>query len=53
MRTALLRIRSIDPTCPLASPELGAEVYEVATTMLHGIKGWSQLFAVKVVEGAG
>lgn len=50
MRAALLRIRSVDLTRPLASQELGAEVYEVATTMLHDIEGWSQLFGVKVVE---
>jgi len=53
MRNAPQRIRSIDPACPLASQELGAAVYEVATTMLHDIEGWSQLFGVKVVEGAG
>jgi hypothetical protein len=52
MRAALLRIRSVALTRPLASQELGAEVYEVATTMLHDIEGWAQLFGVKVVEAS-
>ena len=52
MRSAMMRIRSVDLTRPLASQELGAEAYEVATTMLHDIEGWAQLFGVKAVEAA-
>ena len=44
------RIETMDLTRPMASQELGAEVYEVATLMLQDVQGWVRLFRVKLVE---
>jgi hypothetical protein len=44
------RIENIDLTRPLASQELGTEVYEVAIAMLQDVQGWVRLFRVKLVE---
>lgn len=43
-------LRGIDLAAPLASQELGAEILALAEAMLLDIKGWAQLFRVKVVE---
>jgi len=44
------RLRSLDLAAPLASQELGLEVLALAEAMLLDLKGWAQLFRVKVVE---
>jgi exonuclease VII small subunit len=35
---------------PLASQELGAQLYSAAVTMLQDVAGWVQLFRMKTVE---
>jgi hypothetical protein len=41
---------SLDLTKPLASQELAADGYALATTMLADVEGWARLFRVKVIE---
>lgn len=50
MESGRQRIETMDLTRPLASQELGAEVYEVATLMLQDVQGWVRLFRAKLVE---
>ncbi|MFN7307349.1 MAG: hypothetical protein ACK5TQ_12345 [Acetobacteraceae bacterium] len=41
---------SLDLTKPLASQDLAADGYALATTMLADVEGWARLFRVKVIE---
>lgn len=50
MQAALAELDTLQLDRPLASQDLGAEFYEVATSMLQDISGWAQLFRLKVVE---
>ncbi len=50
MLQARARIIEIDPTTPLASQSLGAELASVSTLMLEDLQGWAKLFRAKVVE---
>ncbi len=50
MASAQRRVRLINVAEPLASQQVGAEIYDVATVMLRDIHGWVQLFRAKVVE---
>jgi hypothetical protein len=50
MRAAEKSINSLVPERPLASQQLGALVYGVATLMLQDVQGWVRLFRVKNVE---
>jgi hypothetical protein len=50
MQAAEKSINSLDSERPLASQQLGALVYGVATLMLQDIQGWARLFRVKNVE---
>jgi hypothetical protein len=47
---AKARLRKLDLDAPLASQTLGAEILLLAEGMLLDIKGWAQLFRLKVVE---
>jgi hypothetical protein len=49
LRTQVL-LKNLSLTVPLASQDLGAETLVVSEEMALDIKGWSQLFRVKVVE---
>jgi hypothetical protein len=46
-------LKSLDLTAPLASQDLGAVTLSLADAMLRDIKGWAQLFRIKVVEPGG
>lgn len=50
MRRARARTEEIDPSAPLASQAIGAELAAVATVMLEDLDGWAKLFRAKVVE---
>jgi hypothetical protein len=50
MRAALAELDMLPLEHPLASQELGAELYGVALSMLQDIAGWAQLFRMKKVE---
>lgn len=41
---------SLDLTKPLASQDLAADGYALASTMLSDVEGWARLFRVKVIE---
>jgi hypothetical protein len=41
---------SLDLTKPLASQDLAADGYALASTMLADVEGWARLFRVKVIE---
>jgi hypothetical protein len=41
---------SLELTKPLASQELAADGYALASTMLSDVEGWARLFRVKVIE---
>jgi len=49
MQGALVELDILPLDRPLASQELGAELYAVAISMLQDIAGWAQLFRVKTV----
>ncbi len=53
MSNAGAMLRNLDLTAPLASQELGAVTLSLADAMLRDIKGWAQLFRIKVVEPGG
>jgi len=44
------RLHGLSLDAPLASQDLGAEILLLAEDMLLDIKGWAQLFRVKIVE---
>jgi hypothetical protein len=50
MRAALVELQALRLDRPLASQELGAELYAVALSMLQDVTGWAQLFRMKTVE---
>lgn len=50
MQAALAEFQLLPLDRPLASQELGAELYAVALSMLQDITGWAQLFRMKTVE---
>ena len=50
MVSAARKLWRIDPMRPLASQDLGMEMFEVATLMLQDVEGWVQLFQVKAVD---
>jgi hypothetical protein len=47
---AAVALDSLDLSRPLASQDLGADGYALASTMLADIEGWARLFRVKVIE---
>ena len=44
------RVREQPLDGPLASQEMGAEVFELADEMMRDLTGWRQLFGVKAIE---
>jgi hypothetical protein len=50
MRAAVAELETLPLDRPLASQELGVELYAVALSMLQDITGWAQLFRMKTVE---
>jgi hypothetical protein len=44
------RLEDPDLTRPLASQELGTDLFRLATAMLADVAGWAQLFRMKAVE---
>jgi hypothetical protein len=50
MAAAERRLSRMTGGHPLASQELGAEIFGVAALMLQDVQGWVQLFRAKVVE---
>jgi hypothetical protein len=41
---------SLDLSRPLASQDLAADGYALASTKLSDVEGWARLFRVKVIE---
>ncbi|HEY3846980.1 MAG TPA: hypothetical protein VGL95_07695 [Acetobacteraceae bacterium] len=50
MKVALAESEMLSLGRPLASQELGAELYAVALSILQDITGWAQLFRMETVE---
>ena len=50
MQAALVDLETLPLDRPLASQELGAELFAVTLSMLQDITGWAQLFRMKTVE---
>jgi hypothetical protein len=50
LRAADRRLAALDPRRPLASQDLGQDLWDLATAMLHDVEGWARLFRAKVVE---
>ena len=50
MHRADKRMREQPLDGPLASQEMGAEVFELADEMMRDLTGWRQLFGVKAIE---
>jgi hypothetical protein len=44
------RLKMIDLGVPLASQDLGRDLFHLATAMLADVAGWAQLFRMKAVE---
>ena len=44
------RLGMLDSARPLASQELGVDLFRLATAMLADVAGWAQLFRMKAVE---
>jgi hypothetical protein len=47
---AMAELKTVQVDRPLASQELGAQLYAVAIMMLQDVSGWAQLFRMKAVE---
>ena len=50
IQNSLDRLTLVDPTRPLASQQIGAEMYAIAVALLGDTAGWAQIFRGKSID---